>query len=34
MQTILLCDDEEKIRRLIRKYAEYDGFAVEEASTA
>lgn len=33
MQTILLCDDEEKIRRLIRKYAEYDGFAVEEAST-
>lgn len=32
MQTILLCDDEENIRHMIRKYAEYDGFEVEEAA--
>ena len=31
MQKILICDDEENIRRLIRKYAEFEGFAVDEA---
>lgn len=31
MQKILICDDEENIRRLIRKYAEFEGYAVDEA---
>ena len=31
MQKILICDDEENIRRLIKKYAEFEGFAVDEA---
>jgi len=29
---ILIVDDETKIRSIIRKYAEFDGFSVEEAS--
>lgn len=29
---LLIVDDEMKIRTIIRKYAEFDGFAVEEAS--
>ncbi len=32
MQHILICDDEENIRRLIRKYAEFEGYAVDEAA--
>ncbi len=32
MMKILIVDDEMKIRTIIRKYAEYDGFEVEEAS--
>lgn len=28
---ILIVDDEEKIRSLVRKYAEYEGYAVDEA---
>ncbi|MDD5953283.1 MAG: response regulator transcription factor [Oscillospiraceae bacterium] len=31
MDKILVVDDEEKIRALIRKYAEFEGYAVEEA---
>lgn len=31
MTKILVTDDEEKIREMIRKYAEYEGFQVEEA---
>lgn len=31
MAVVLVCDDEEKIRLLIRKYAEYEGFTVLEA---
>ena len=29
---LLIVDDEMKIRTIIRKYAEFDGFTVEEAS--
>lgn len=29
---ILVVDDEAKIRALIRKYAEYEGYTVEEAA--
>ena len=32
MYRILVVDDEEKIRVLIRKYAEYEGYEVEEAA--
>ena len=32
MKHILIVDDEEKIRSLIRKYAEFEGYAVDEAS--
>ncbi len=32
MAVVLVCDDEEKIRQLIRKYAEFDGFTVLEAA--
>ncbi len=32
MTRILVTDDENKIRELIRKYAEYEGFEVDEAS--
>ena len=31
-QTILVVDDEENIRTLIRKYAEFEGYCVDEAS--
>lgn len=31
-QTILVVDDEENIRTLIRKYAEFEGYRVDEAS--
>lgn len=31
MKKILVTDDEEKIRQMIRKYAEYEGFDVDEA---
>ena len=31
MQKILIVDDETKIRELIRKYAEFEGYVVEEA---
>ena len=32
MYSILVVDDEEKIRTIIRKYAEFDGYRVSEAS--
>ena len=32
MYKILVADDEEKIRALIRKYAEFEGHTVTEAS--
>lgn len=32
MYKVLVCDDEMMIRKLIRKYAEFDGYKVEEAS--
>lgn len=32
MQHILIVDDEEKIRAIIRKYAEFEGFLVSEAA--
>lgn len=32
MKHILIVDDEEKIRSLIRKYAEFEGYEVDEAS--
>ncbi len=32
MYRILMTDDEEMIRKLVRKYAEYEGFTVDEAS--
>ena len=32
MPHILICDDEENIRRLIRKYAEFEGYTVSEAA--
>ena len=32
MAVVLVCDDEEKIRQLIRKYAEFEGFSVLEAA--
>ena len=32
MYDILVADDEEMIRKLVRKYAEYEGFTVDEAS--
>ena len=31
MVKILVVDDEQRIREMIRKYAEYEGFAVDEA---
>ena len=31
MQSLLVVDDERMIRTLIRKYAEFDGYAVTEA---
>lgn len=31
MEKVLVVDDEEKIRRIIRKYAEFEGYFVEEA---
>ena len=31
-QTILVVDDEENIRTLIRKYAEFEGYIVDEAA--
>lgn len=31
MAKILVTDDEQKIREMIRKYAEFEGFTVEEA---
>ena len=31
MTRILIVDDEEKIRQMIRKYAEYEGFETDEA---
>lgn len=31
MTRILMVDDEEKIRRLVRKYAEFEGYGMEEA---
>ncbi|MGM9919216.1 MAG: response regulator transcription factor, partial [Lactimicrobium massiliense] len=31
MTRILIVDDEEKIRNMIRKYAEYEGFQTDEA---
>lgn len=31
MDRILVVDDEEKIRAIIRKYAEFDGYEVVEA---
>lgn len=31
MEKVLIVDDEEKIRRIIRKYAEFEGYFVEEA---
>ena len=31
MYHLLVCDDEEKIRALIRKYAEFEGHTVREA---
>ena len=31
MQSLLVVDDEKMIRTLIRKYAEFDGYAVTEA---
>ncbi len=31
MTRVLVTDDEEKIRQMIRKYAEYEGFEVDEA---
>lgn len=31
MERILVVDDEEKIRAIIRKYAEYEGYEIEEA---
>lgn len=31
MAKILIVDDEQKIREMIRKYAEYEGFSVDEA---
>ncbi|MBE6637372.1 MAG: response regulator transcription factor [Ruminococcaceae bacterium] len=33
MYHLLVCDDEEKIRELIRKYAEFEGHTVREAKT-
>ena len=32
MYRILVVDDEERIRQIIRKYAEFEGYQVEEAS--
>ena len=32
MDKVLVVDDEEKIRRIIRKYAEFEGYFVEEAA--
>ena len=32
MYRLLVVDDEEKIRVLVRKYAEYEGYEVEEAA--
>ena len=32
MTKILITDDEEKIRAMIRKYAEYEGFETDEAA--
>ena len=32
MYRILVVDDEEKVRVLIRKYAEFEGYEVEEAA--
>lgn len=32
MQRILIVDDEEKIRTIIKKYAEFDGYEVKEAT--
>ena len=32
MTKILVVDDEQKIREMIRKYAEYEGFQVDEAA--
>ncbi len=32
--TLLIVDDEARIRDLIRKYAAFEGYNVEEASTA
>ena len=31
-EKILVVDDEERIRQIIRKYAEFEGYQVEEAS--
>ena len=31
MSHILIVDDEEKIRAIIRKYAEFDGYTITEA---
>ena len=31
MPKLLVVDDEQNIRAMIRKYAEFDGYAVEEA---
>ena len=32
MYSILVVDDEEKIRTVIRKYAEFEGYGITEAS--
>ena len=32
MERILVVDDEEKIRAIIRKYAEFEGYEIEEAA--
>lgn len=32
MKTILIVDDEERIRNIIKKYAEYEGYKITEAS--
>ena len=31
MKRLLIADDEEKIRRIIKKYAEFEGYEIEEA---
>ena len=33
MKMILVVDDEEKIRIIIKKYAEFEGYEITEAST-